>query len=218
MTSADNIVAVIPAYNEGKTVGKVVRELLECGAKVVVVDDSSSDNTAQEARAAGAQVLRHTENGGYDKSINDGFKKAAEMGADVFVTFDADGEHDADDFARIVEPILSGAADIVLGQRPFTTHFSEKVFALYTKSRWGITDPLCGFKAYSRAVYDAVGYFDTVQSIGTQLMIEGLGKGFRLALVPITLRMRQNDSSRFYARRLRANIKIFKAMMRVLFV
>lgn len=218
MILAANILVVIPAYNEGKTIGRVVRELIQRGAKVVVVDDCSKDNTFQDAEAAGATVIRHAQNGGYDKSIDDGFKKAAEMGADIFVTFDADGEHDANDLIRMTAPITNGTADIVLGQRPYTMHFSEKIFAFYTRLRWGITDPLCGFKAYSRNVYEAVGHFDTMQSIGTQLMVEGLRKGFRLALVPIALYARESDSSRFYARRFWANVKILKAMIHVLLV
>jgi glycosyltransferase involved in cell wall biosynthesis len=218
MTSGANIVAVIPAYNEGKTIARVVGELTPLVSKVVVVNDCSKDNTESEARDAGAVVIAHAANGGYDKSIEDGFKAAKELGADIIFTFDADGEHDANDVPRILEPLLKGEADIALGQRSYTTHFAEKIFALYTRARYGISDPLCGFKAYRTAVYDSVGHFDTLQSIGTQLTLEGLRKGFKLALVPIELHTRVNDTSRFYARSVRANLKILKAMVRVLWV
>jgi hypothetical protein len=115
-------------------------------------------------------------------------------------------------------PIAEGRADMVVGQRPRRAAFAEGIFALYTRLRYGIADPLCGLKAYRRSVYDAVGQFDTVQSIGTELMIRGLRKNFHLALVPIALHSRVDDSSRFYARRFRANLKILRAAWRVLFV
>jgi glycosyltransferase involved in cell wall biosynthesis len=218
MTSTPNIVAVIPAYNEGKTLRHVVEGLLPYVSSVVVADDNSQDNTVSEAQSAGAVVVRHAVNGGYDKNINDGFAEAARLGADIIFTFDADGEHASEDVLRMLAPLLSGEADIVLGQRPHTTHVAEKLFALYTGARYGIRDPLCGFKAYRRSVYDTVGQFDTVQSIGTELMLRGLKKGFKLALVPIELRSRVEDSSRFYKRRFRANMKILRAMWRVLAV
>ncbi len=109
---------------------------------------------------------------------------------DIILTFDADGEHDAADVPRLIAPIAEDSADIVAGQRPRMADFGEKIFACYTRLRYGIADPLCGLKAYRRSVYDAVGQFDTVQSIGTELMIKGLRKNFRLALVPIALHRR----------------------------
>jgi len=118
---------------------------------------------------------------------------------------------------RLIVPIAEDRADIVAGQRPRLAGPAEKMFAVYTRLRYGIADPLCGLKAYRRSVYDAVGQFDTVQSIGTELMIKGLHRNFRLALVPIALH-RRADFSRFYARRLRANLKILRAAWRVLLV
>lgn len=218
MSHSEKIVAVIPAYNEAKTIGTVVRGLAPHVSEIVVIDDCSNDATPEEARAAGATVVRHEHNQGYDKTINDGFREAAERGATIIMTFDADGEHDANDVPRILAPLIAGTADMVAGQRPHTTHFAEKIFALYTTLRYGLRDPLCGFKAYRREVYDAVGFFDSVSSIGTELMLRGAKKGFRLALVPIALHARIDDNSRFYARRFRANLKILRAMWRVIFI
>lgn len=208
-------VVVIPAFNEEKTVGTVVKELTRHVDAVVVVDDHSSDKTKEVAEMSGATVIRHEENKGYDGSLNDGFKKAHELGADIFISFDADGEHDFRDIPLFTEPITLGDADIVVGNRGKLTHFSEKIYALYTRIAYGVKDPLCGFKAYSREVYESVGYFDSVSSIGTELMIQGAVRGFRIKTVSIRLHVRVNDSSRFYARRFSANVKIFKAMLRV---
>lgn len=218
MTLPFKIVAVMPAHNEEKTVGAMVAEVKKYVSEVIVVDDNSSDTTGEVARGAGAIVLHNDISRGYDQSIDRGFREAAGLGADIVLTCDADGEHDPADVPRILAPILEGKADIVLGQRPKGRHFGEKIFALYTRLRYNIPDPLCGLKAYRREVYDRVGHFDTIGSIGTQLMLEGVRRNFRLALVPITLRARGADTSRFYADNIRANMKIFKALWKVLFI
>jgi glycosyltransferase involved in cell wall biosynthesis len=218
MSSASRVIAVIPAFNEAKTIAAVVASVQAHVADVIVVDDHSADATAEEAKRAGAIVLRNAANLGYDGSLNAGFAEAAQRGAGIVLTFDADGEHDPADVPRLIAPIVEDRADIVAGQRPRLAGFAEQIFALYTWLRYGIADPLCGLKAYRRSVYDAVGQFDTVQSIGTELMIKGLHKKFRLALVPIALHRRADDSSRFYARRLWANLKILRAAWRLLLV
>lgn len=217
MSSASRVIAVIPAFNEAKTIAAVVAGLRAHVADVIVVDDHSADGTGEEARRAGAIVLRNAANLGYDGSLNAGFAEAARRGAGIVLSFDGDGEHDPADVPRLVAPIAQDRADIAAGQRPRLAGPAEKIFACYTRLRYGIADPLCGLKAYRRSVYDAVGQFDTVQSIGTELMIKGLHRNFRLALVPIALH-RRADSSRFYARRLRANLKILRAAWRLLLV
>lgn len=217
MSSASRVVAVIPAFNELKTIAAVVADVRAHVDDVVVVDDHSGDTTGEEAKRAGAIVVRNVANLGYDGSLNAGFAEAARRGAGIMLTFDADGEHDPADVPRLIAPIVEDRADIVAGQRPRLAGPAERIFALYTRLRYGIADPLCGLKAYRRSVYDAVGRFDTVQSIGTELMIKGLHRNFRLALVPIALH-RRADISRFYARRLRANLKILRAAWRVSFV
>jgi glycosyltransferase involved in cell wall biosynthesis len=218
MSSASRVIAVIPAFNEAKTIAAVVAGVRAHVADVIVVDDHSADLTIEEAKSAGAIVLCNAANLGYDGSLNAGFAEAARRGAGIVLTFDADGEHDPADVPRLVAPIAEGRADIVVGQRPRLAGIGEKIFACYTRLRYGIADPLCGLKAYRRSVYDAVGQFDTVQSIGTELMIRGLRRNFRLALVPIALHRRVGDSSRFYRRRFRANLRILRAAWRVLFV
>ena len=217
MTSP-NIIAVMPAYNEEKTIGDQIKSLIPHVAKIIVVDDRSDDATAEIALRAGAEVIRHAENKGYDASLNDGFALAASQGADIIFTFDADGEHDAADIQKIVTPIIRGEADIVAGQRPETRHWGEDIFAFVTRRRFGIPDPLCGFKAYRRSVYDSVGFFDSVRSIGTELMIRGIRRGFRLKLVPIALHSRIDGSSRFYALNLRGNLRMIRAMFKILSV
>jgi glycosyltransferase involved in cell wall biosynthesis len=212
------VTVVIPAFNEARTISDVVRAVRDTADDVVVVDDASADATGDRARAAGAHVLRHEPNGGYDASLNDGFACAAERGADVIVTCDADGQHRAEDISRLVAPILRNEADIVLSVRPRLMRLGERVFAAYTNWRYGIRDPLSGMKAYRRSVYDRLGHFDTIRSIGTQLSVEAVQLGERLAFVPITIIPRTHgDASRFYVRRLRGNLRIIGACLRLMF-
>ena len=208
-------VAVIPAFNEEKTIAAVVQGVLAYVSEVIVVDDCSTDATLAEAQRVSANVLHHEINSGYDASLNDGFALAVRHGAEIIITFDADGEHDSHDIPHLLTSIIDGVADIVIGQRLRTMHAAEKILAWYTRLRWGIKDPLCGLKAYRREVYEAVGYFDSLQSIGTELLCRGLSMGFRVTSVPISMHSRNNDTSRFYARSFQANIKILKAMMRI---
>lgn len=215
MTTSFKVIAIVPALNESKTVGAVVSSLRSFVDEVIVVDDASSDATSEVAGAAGAVVLRNDTSRGYDGSIDLGFGEAARRGAEIFVTFDADGEHDAADMPRILAPILNDTADVVAGQRPRIRHWGEFMFSLVSRIRFGIRDPLCGFKAYRRSVYDRVGFFDSKKSIGTELMARGKGLGFRLAAVPITLHERQDDASRFYAFNFRGNLRIIAACCRV---
>jgi glycosyltransferase involved in cell wall biosynthesis len=208
------IVAVIPAFNESGTIYEVVMQVFPLVNEVIVVNDCSTDDTAVRAATAGAVVLHHDRNRGYDASLNTGVAEAVKRGASIVVTFDADGEHSADDIPKIIAPILSGRADVVAAQRPNIAHFSEMLFGAYTSIRFGIGDPLCGFKAYHRRVYDRFGFFDSVGSIGTELMLRAHQIGFRLETVPIK-RVIRADTSRFYVSRLRGSLKILRAMCRV---
>jgi glycosyltransferase involved in cell wall biosynthesis len=208
------VIAVMPAYNESATIGDVIHRLREVVSDVVVVDDYSKDSTSDVAKNAGAIVVRHEKNTGYDGALDDGFAEAARHGADVIVTCDADGQHRVEDLIAVVQPILDGKADVSIGQRASISRFGEKVFAIYTRLRFGIRDPLCGLKAYRREVFDAVGYFDTLKSIGTQLMVEAWLRRFRLVTVPIVVLPRK-DESRFYAKLFRANMRIIAAASRI---
>jgi len=111
------IVAVVPAYNEQGRIGAVVRALLARAQRVVVVDDASTDGTADAARAAGADVLIHAVNRGQGAALKTGTLWAVAQGADVVVHLDADGQHDPDAVPALVAPIEEGRADVVFGSR-----------------------------------------------------------------------------------------------------
>ncbi len=177
--------------------------------QTIVVDDCSSDNTGELARKAGAIVLRHEKNIGYDGALNSGFKKASSNGSAYVITFDADGQHDPlllKDFINSLDK-----CDVVLGIRPKSARLAENIFALYTRLYFDISDPLCGMKGYRMPVYHAQGCFDDYGSIGTQLALNATINGYTTCQIPVPVYER-SDPSRFGAR-LSANMRIIRAML-----
>jgi glycosyltransferase involved in cell wall biosynthesis len=212
--SDERVVAVIPALNERRTIQTVVEDVLVHTDEVIVVDDGSTDETTERARDAGAVVRKHETNMGYDRSIDDGFTLAAERGATIVFTFDADGQHHAGDIPKMINPVLAEESDVMVGQRPAKARFGERLFATYTRTRLCVADPLCGFKVYRTEVYREVGHFDTHSTIGTQLMLEAKKRGYRIQQRRISLDERE-DESRF-GQQLKANWKILRAMTRLI--
>jgi glycosyltransferase involved in cell wall biosynthesis len=199
---------VIPALNESATIANVVEGAQRWGT-CIVVDDGSSDRTAELATAAGALVVSHAINLGYDAALNSGFHKACEAGCDVIVTVDADGQHDPDLLQRFIAKIEQGAA-LVLGVRSRKQRLAETVFSWYTRARYGIEDPLCGMKAYRADLYQALGHFDAYGSIGTELMLFAAQRRMPTATVPFVVRDRIGQPR--FGRVLLGNWRIMRAL------
>lgn len=200
---------VIPALNESATILGVVEAVVIYGVPIVV-DDGSTDDTAELARQAGADVVSHERNRGYDAALNSGFIKAAALGSDVIITLDADGQHDPALLQKFIDQIDAGA-DVVIGIRSRRQRLAEHLFAWYANLRFGIKDPLCGMKAYRTWVYEALGHFDSYGSIGTELMIFAAKRGCRISQISLDVRERK-DQSRF-GRVLAGNYRIIRAML-----
>jgi len=200
---------VIPALNESATIASVIKAAAEYGVPIVV-DDGSTDNTAELARQAGATVVSHDKNCGYDMALNTGFKKAVELGSEVIITLDADGQHNPMLLQKFIEQIDAGA-DVVIGVRNKRQRIAESLFAWYTFRFWGIQDPLCGMKAYRTKVYKALGHFDSYGSIGTELAIFAARKGYNLEQVPFDVSAREGQSR--FGSALKGNYKIIRAMI-----
>ena len=120
MDEARNIVALIPGYQEGPRIAAVV-----VGARlflpVVVIDDGSTDDTAEQAEAAGATVLVQRPNAGKGAALRAGFRHALENGATAVVTLDADGQHDPDEIPLFLTAFEDTEAELIIGRRDFAT-------------------------------------------------------------------------------------------------
>jgi glycosyltransferase involved in cell wall biosynthesis len=199
---------VIPALNESGTIAAVVTNASRYGVPIVV-DDGSHDRTSELATAAGATVVRHSVNRGYDQALNSGFARATELGCEYVVTMDADGQHDPTVLKTFIQALDDGA-ELVVGMRDRHQRVSETLFAWVGALKWGIRDPLCGMKAYRIGLYVNLGHFDSYDSIGTELAIYAARNRSRIAQVPVKTRDR-GDSPRF-GRRFSSNKRILRAL------
>lgn len=203
------VALVIPAFNEAATINSVVKEALVYG-QPIVVNDCSTDDTAIVAKAAGAVVVNHKVNQGYDGALNSGFKEATRQKYDFIITLDGDGQHDPSLLLDFITRLENGAS-LVLGIRSSKARVAEHIFAFYTRIRYGVLDPLCGMKGYRRDIYESVGYFDSYMSIGTELTLRAISSGVAFEQVHIHVRERV-DTPRFGSL-ISANLKIFRALL-----
>jgi glycosyltransferase involved in cell wall biosynthesis len=203
------VAIVIPAFNEGATIQDIVQAASKHG-QTIVVDDCSTDATVSLARAAGAVVVVHTMNRGYDSALNTGFAEASRRHCSYVVTLDADGQHDPALLEEFIAHLEQGA-DLVVGMRPRYARVAERLFALYTRMRFGLHDPLCGMKGYRMSMYRARGWFDSYQSIGTELALYAIRHKRPVMQVPVTIAQR-NGVPRF-ARRWKANWRILRSLV-----
>ena len=155
--------AIVPAFNEEATISEVVAEVLDYDPsfEVLVVDDGSSDETAGCAHEAGARILRLPLNLGIGGAVQAGYMYALERGFDIAVQVDGDGQHDASELGRLLEPVLAGRADLAIGTRfsgprayraPFARRVGISMFAALVslRVRQRMTDTTSGFRAVNR--------------------------------------------------------------------
>lgn len=202
------VAIVVPALNEAATIGAVLERVRAYGYPIVV-DDGSQDDTAALARAAGADVVSHASNQGYDGALNTGFARAAALGARYIVTLDADGQHNPAQLAEMIAHLEQGN-ELVLGVRDRLQRVGEVIFAALAGWLWSVRDPLCGMKGYAVELYQRAGHFDSFQSIGSELAVRAMVNHCRYVEMPILTRDRA-DAPRF-GRRFQANYKILRAM------
>lgn len=202
------IAIVVPALNEAATIGAVLARIREYGS-AIVVNDGSRDATPELAKDAGAVVVSHAHNQGYDAALNSGFARAAELGCEYVITIDADGQHNPAQLREMIDHLDQGY-DLVLGVRDRFQRIGERIFGWCGKRLWQISDPLCGMKGYRLELYRKAGHFDTFQSIGTELAVRSRVNGCRFIEMPVITRDRL-DAPRF-ARKFAANYKILRAL------
>lgn len=207
-----SVAIVVPAWNEEKTIKQVV-ESLRNKALVIVVDDCSTDMTANCAQTAGAIVVHHKNNQGYDGALNSGFDKVFELGIPYAITFDADGQHLPESIDLLIKALEEGY-DLVLGVRPKKARIAETLIGLYFRMRFGVKDILCGVKAYNMDLYRKNNGFDHINSIGAELSFNSLKTGVKFKQVPINVIKREGESR--FGNSISGNIKIAKALFKII--
>jgi glycosyltransferase involved in cell wall biosynthesis len=202
------VAAVIPAFNESHSIQNVI---VRVGgfAVPIVVDDGSTDDTNDLARASGCTLVTHHANMGYEKALETGIKRAITDGFRCIVTLDADGQHDPSVIKNFVAKISDGY-DIVVGERDKKQRFGETIFSLISTCVWGVRDPLCGMKAYRTEIMSQLLSGKDYDSVGTKYTIRAVRRGLKVCQIPISTKERVGVT-RFGAG-WQANKKIFLAI------
>lgn len=199
-----SITALLPAYNEEVSIGSVVLRTRQFADRVIVVDDGSSDRTAEVAELAGAEVLRHPLNRGKGAALKTGFESL--NGSAIIVTIDTDGQHDPADIPRLVQPILRGEADMVNGSRylngdkkdtPFYRRVGQKVLDTATNfdSGLSVTDSQSGFRAFAANAKGAFRFHQNGLAIESEMLADAAAAGLRIKEVAIGVRYDVGTSS-----------------------
>ena len=189
---------VIAAYNEGKSIVDVIKSLKKEGYhNIVVVDDGSKDNTYKLCKKEGVYALRHVINRGQGAALKTAIDFAILQGADIIVTFDADGQHRADEIKRLTAPIEKGEVDAVLGSRfldnktkvPFFKKLILKGGIMFTRLFSGIklTDTHNGFRALSRKAAREIEIKQDRFEHASEIIDEIARKKIRFKEVPVTI-------------------------------
>ena len=194
----------IPAYNEEKNIGEIITKLNKIYDSIIVCDDGSSDLTSEISKKLGAIVIKHKKNMGYGAAIHSIFKKCFEIGSDVLVTFDADGQHRIEDIPTVLNPIKNNNADIVIGSRfleknsniPNYRKIGIKVITQVTNAsiKKKLTDSQSGFRAYNKHVLSQINPSEMGMGISTEILIKASSKGIRITEVPVTI-LYEGDTS-----------------------
>ncbi len=189
---------IVPAFNEGKAVKATVELLLAAGYRVVVVDDGSTDETADVGRLP-VVYLRHAVNLGQGAALQTGMTYALRAGAEIAVHFDADGQHDCAQIERLIAPILEGQADVVFGSRflrsqdraqvPWKKRVLLRGGILISWAMTGmlLSDTHNGFRALSRRALERVQLQENGFAHATEIMQRVREAGMRYLEVPITI-------------------------------
>lgn len=197
-TTPPSVLAAIPAFNEGPTIGSVVLRAKQYAEEVVVVDDGSTDDTAEIASLAGAHVIQHARNLGKGTAIRSAWLFARERHPEALVLLDGDHQHDPKDIPRIVEPILAGKADVVLGVRwgktsgmPLYRRVGKRAldYATAAATKNGmLTDSQCGFRVFSRRALESLEPSESGISVESQILLEAQERNLRIEEVSIESR------------------------------
>ena len=192
------IIVGIPAFNEEKNIAVLIIQLKKIADKIIVCNDGSTDLTSKIAEELGATVINHEKNLGYGAAIRSIFLKSKDLDGDILVTFDADGQHRIEDINKVINPIINGESDLVIGSR-FLDESAKEVpryrkagIKLITKItnatiKKQLTDSQSGFRAYSKKVLNELNPSELGMGISTEILIKASAKNFRISEVPIKI-------------------------------
>jgi glycosyltransferase involved in cell wall biosynthesis len=205
-TQPDSLILVaMPAFNEEKYIAKTIVLAQKYATEILVVDDGSTDTTADIAKALGAIVIRHSVNKGYGGALHTIFDSARELNADILVIIDADGQHNPDDIPKLIEGLNEGV-DVVIGSRFLDTNGSGiptyrkagmKVLDIATMAAGGInvSDTQSGFRAYGKRAIEAIHVNNHGMAAGSEILLRIKENDLKIGEIPIVVRYDLEDTS-----------------------
>ena len=189
-------IACIPAYNEEKPIGDVIKKSLNYVDKVIVCDDGSRDLTSTKAKEANAIVIKHEKNLGKGAALKSLFKYALNVNADVVVTIDGDGQFLPEEIDKIIKPIIENDYDIVIGNRfddhkemPSYRKVGNKMLDKITKMAADLpfTDTQSGFRAYSKKAIESISFSIDGFGVDSEILIDASKKGLKITEEKVTV-------------------------------
>ena len=193
----EKIFVIIAAFNEARMIGNVAAQVRRLGYRTVVVDDGSKDGTRLEAFRGGALVIEHPFNLGQGAALQTGIDFALRQGAEVIVTFDADGQHSAADIARLVQALESCHADFALGSRfldnssdiPLARRLLLKAAIAFTRLTTGLklTDAHNGLRAMTRRGAEAIRLRQNRMAHASEMLSQIAASGLPYVEQPVTI-------------------------------
>jgi len=204
------IAAVIPAYQAAPSVGDVVRGTLAFLPEVLVIDDGSTDATAEEARRAGARVISFPQNRGKGAALAVAFADLFGRGFDAMdavITLDADGQHLPEEIPKLLQAAAEQKADLVLGIRDHlfgsmsglrraSNRLSSKAISFAAGQR--LADIQTGFRYYSRRLIETVGFPEARFEAESAVVVRAARRGFKVVTVPVHLAFADGRTTSHY--------------------
>lgn len=219
---SQKICVVIPAYNEAKHIKDIVNSALKFVTTVVVVDDGSRDSTSDEAKSAGAIVIKHEHNKGKGVALGTGLRYALDSGFDMAITMDADGQHLPEEIPIFLEAYQRTCAHVIIGNRMnnpaamplirrLTNRFMSKLLSRMMKQK--IPDTQCGFRLFLKETIPVVLQVEASRfSAESEVLLRLSHNGFSLVSVPISVIYRDEKSK---IRPIADTIRFFKMLSRM---
>jgi glycosyltransferase involved in cell wall biosynthesis len=190
-----NTIIVIPSYNEARTIGSIVRNIVEMGMSVLVVDDGSTDATERIALDAGAMVIRHKRNLGKGNSVRQGIDYVSgKTKFEWIILMDGDGQHHTEDIMALMEGARDGETDMVTGNRmqytenmPLVRYLTNRFtsFVVSSMCRQSIPDTQCGFRLVRTNAIARLDLESSRYDIESEMLIKAAHCGFTIKSVPV---------------------------------
>ncbi len=174
------ITIVIPAFNEEKRIGEVLKDLKKTKLPVIVVDDGSKDKTFEIAKNLGVIALRHKVNLGKGAALKTGCEAAFSMGAEAVILMDSDGQHKVEDLPHFIDALEKDKFDVVFGSRnlsygvPLVRYVGNKVASILISLLFGvyISDLVCGYRGLTKKAYEKMSWESTGYGVETEMAIK----------------------------------------------